>query len=285
MKEMVSLLLIVCSALFAGCGKQSAASNNATQPPPPVQAEPFHGQVYKSVDGRNTLTVTSKDECDLTQDGTTLPCKYTKQADALRVIATVMGTPRVLYFRFVDQGLQANDGQILLAPQQYATAIAQLEKQRQEQEKKLEEEQMEKQRIAKEIADSKMATQTISTFTLASQPATDGFGHHWTVDRTLTLTDVSWKMKVPRDNIHDEILFSQIRNIYGLGEGKFTDYYNGNIPVLNNEFFIECYPKMVATREDQLIRGESPAEAQAIHDAMLNAYNSWKAKFPDAVLK
>ena len=290
-------ILAACALLTAGCNKSptSPTANNSNSQPPPVQAEAFHGQVYKSVDGRHVVTLTSKDECELTKTGTTLLCKYTKQADALRVIATVMGTPQVLYFRFIDQGLQANDGQVLLAPRQYADAIAQLEKQRREQEQQQAKEQMERERIAKEIADSKLATRTISKYTLPTQRAFDQGRPYFDLQRALALTDVSLAMHIVNHPLlikgpdvvigDDVILFSQIRKIYDLGEGNFTDFYNGNISVPNNGFFVECEPKKVNTTLDQVVNGKSADEARAIHDAVLDAYNAWKMKFPDAVLK
>src|ERR1017187_4010710 len=153
-------ILASCVLFTAGCNKSptSPTANNSGNQPPPVQAEAFHGQVYKSVEGRNVVTLTSKDECELTQNGTTLLCKYTKQTDALRVIATVVGTPQVLYFRFVDQGLQANDGQILLAPQQYADAMAKQQQAEAERQKQEQEKQRLAEKIAQEAANSIIAT-------------------------------------------------------------------------------------------------------------------------------
>jgi len=270
------ILVLVVSILFVGgCGKQAATDGNSNgQSLPPVQAEPFHGQDYKSLDGRSVLTLTSKEECDLTQDGTTLPCKYTKQTDALRVIATIMGTPQVLYFRFVDQGLQANDGQILLAPRQYADAMAQIEKKR------------------KELTDSKTETETNATFTLPQHIVVENGSLYLQVQRTLILTDVSLRIhyvgnaKGEGNAVHDDIvLFSQIAKIHDLEEEGFTTYYGYSFTVYNNEFFIECKPPMLDTLLDQLINGKSVIDAKAIHDAVLSAYNAWKIKFPDAVLK
>ena len=186
-------ILASCVLFTAGCNKSptSPTANNSGNQPPPVQAEAFHGQVYKSVEGRNVVTLTSKDECELTQNGTTLLCKYTKQTDALRVIATVVGTPQVLYFRFVDQGLQANDGQILLAPQQYADAIAKI---RQEEEKRQREEQ-EKQRMAEKIAQEAAKcteeTETYHSIPLYLQPFTG-----LTIDGYMIISDVAIKLNL-----------------------------------------------------------------------------------------
>jgi hypothetical protein len=172
-------ILAACAFLTGACNKSptSPTTNNSdSQPSPaPIQAEPFHGQVYKSLDGRNVLTLTSKEECELMQEGTTLLCKYTKQNDAVRVIATVMGTPQVIYYRFTDQGIQDNNGNVLLSPERYTAAIEQLQRQKQEElqrqqeieRKRREAEQAEKDeavRIAKLIEDSKKPTKTLGEF-------------------------------------------------------------------------------------------------------------------------
>ena len=188
-------MLVVVSVLFVGgCGKQSATDSNSNgQSLPPVQAEPFHGQVYKSVDGGNMLTLTSKEDCELTQGGTTLPCKYTKQTDALRVVATVMGTPQVIYFRFTDQGLQDNNGLVLLAPQQYADAIAKIQKAEEERQKEEQEKQRIAEKIAKETTDCMAESKTNSSFSLVMETPPSQFGLYLT-EGTMTITDVSIKL-------------------------------------------------------------------------------------------
>ena len=81
-----------------------------------IEAKPFKGEVYRSSDGRSTLTLTSNEECELRQDSDIILCKYTRENDALRVIVTAMGTTHVVYYRFINQGVQDNDGAILLSP-------------------------------------------------------------------------------------------------------------------------------------------------------------------------
>jgi rRNA maturation protein Nop10 len=111
--------------LTGGCDKPptppTAKSRNSQ--PVPIQAEAFHGQVYKSPDGRTVLTLISKDECELSNDGTILLCKYTKPNDTLRIVTTALGTSQVLYYRFIEQGLQAEDGRTLLEPKHYDHAL------------------------------------------------------------------------------------------------------------------------------------------------------------------
>jgi uncharacterized protein YecT (DUF1311 family) len=113
--------ILTLAAFTPGCNKSPGIASDSPQ----VQAEPFHGQVYRSFDGRTTLTLISEDECELNSGGTTLLCKYTKQSDALRVVVTAMGTNQVIYYRFTDQGIQDNNGAILLSPERYAAATEQ----------------------------------------------------------------------------------------------------------------------------------------------------------------
>jgi hypothetical protein len=276
------VILTVCAFFTGGCNKSptsTTANNSGSQPPPPIQAEPFHGQVYKSANGRNVLTLTTKDECELMQDGTTLLCKYTKQTDALRVIATVMGTPQVIYYRFTDQGLQDNNGNVLLSPEKYAAAIEQIQRQQQEVEKA----RLEKQSAADVIAKSQIETQTISTFSLYYL-VPDPRGQY-IKDGSLTLTDVSLKLHVIEHYVHynneydGTILFVKIRKIGDIGEGTSSDAFIVDVPDLANvesAFF---------TARDAVLHFKSETEARTVRDAVLNAYNAWKAKFPEAVLK
>lgn len=147
-------LLVITAFLVGGCDKSptSTANKSGNQPPAPIQAEAFHGQVYKSFDQRKVLTLISKDECELNEHGTILLCKYTKQNDNLRVVTTALGTSQVLYYRFTNQGLQDNDGNVLFSPEGLLEAQRQVElarKQAAEQARVLAEERAkEEQRVA-----------------------------------------------------------------------------------------------------------------------------------------
>lgn len=97
------------------------------------EAEPFHRQVYRSFDGHKALTLISGDECELRDGDTTILCKYTKEPDALRVIATALGTNEVIYFRFTSAGIVDNHGLGLLTPEGYAemaTKIANMDREK-----------------------------------------------------------------------------------------------------------------------------------------------------------
>jgi len=90
-----------------------------------IEARAFQGEVYRSADGQNALTLISPDELELREGNTTLLCKYSKQAEALRVVVTALGTNQVIYFRFTNYGLQDNQGKVLLSPANYASAMEQ----------------------------------------------------------------------------------------------------------------------------------------------------------------
>jgi len=75
----------------------------------------------------------------------------------LRIVTTASGTTQVIYFRFTDQGLDDNNGNVLLSPERYTAALEQLQRQqRQRLEEQLTEErkQLEEKRQADIIASS-----------------------------------------------------------------------------------------------------------------------------------
>lgn len=145
--------LVITAFLVGGCDKSptSTANKSRNQPPAPIQAEAFRGQVYKSFDQRKVLTLISKDECELSEHGTILLCKYTKQNDNLRVVTTALGTSQVLYYRFTNQGLQDNDGHVLFSPEGLLEAQRQAElamRAQQEAQAAAERQEAERQRLA-----------------------------------------------------------------------------------------------------------------------------------------
>ena len=118
------LLILIVSTIFVGCDKAGDKSSaGAGDPNHEVEAKPFHGEVYRSLNGSETLTIISQTECELQDHGDTFLGKYTKQPDALRVIISPMGGSVVVYYRLTEQGLQAKDGTVLLAPGPYKAAI------------------------------------------------------------------------------------------------------------------------------------------------------------------
>ncbi|HEY1719207.1 MAG TPA: hypothetical protein VGH42_13065 [Verrucomicrobiae bacterium] len=255
-------ILAACVFFTAGCNKSPTtptANNNGSQPPPaPIQPEPFHGQVYKPIDGSGSLTLVSQDECEISAGGSIVLCKYTKPNDTLRV---VFPNSQVLYFRITAQGLVDGNGNVWYNPERYAATLAQLQQQQQEQ----------RQREANEKLLSSQETKTNSTFSLQSEHGTP---------TEVVITDVSLKFHCPEQDsppiaAQDRvILFSQIADIFDLE--NITTFFQFSVhykPLEPNTFY--TYQQFACISE---------SDTRAVRDAMLNAFNAWKVKFPEEVL-
>jgi hypothetical protein len=292
------VILATLSFLAAGCDKtpKSSVTNSsqppaaaqqppiaAQQPPSPIQAEPFHGQVYKSLNGRTVLTLVSRDECEIAEGGTTLLCKYTKQDDKLRIVTTALGTSQVLYFRFTDQGLDDNKGNVLLSPDKYAAALevvrqqqeAALAKQREEEAKRQAEQH--KQEV---IAKSEAATPTIATIAFA-----DSY--------VIRQDEIDFHKANPNFRKWGNIQVSETQLIYttmrsdgvgGTASPGLLRYLHQISEVESDNHFVltNQYPSGISQAE--LLRFKSQSEALAAHDTIASALEAWKKKFPEAVL-
>jgi hypothetical protein len=96
--------------------KAPVTTEQSQKPAQPVKATPFRGEVYESIDGLNVITLVSPEELELTEQGHNIICKYTKQDGKLRVVANVMGTTEVVYYRMTNDGLQDKDSHMLYEP-------------------------------------------------------------------------------------------------------------------------------------------------------------------------
>jgi hypothetical protein len=83
---------------------QTFAANDA---PPNSVAK---GQVYRTIDDQQAITIVSSDELELREGNENLICKYTKQEGVLRVVVNMLGQNQAVYFRITQQGLQESDG-------------------------------------------------------------------------------------------------------------------------------------------------------------------------------
>lgn len=109
------LLVILPAVGCEGTPKETVTGNTAGNSG--LEARPFNGEAYRTQDGRSAITLISPVELEYRlKDGTILLCKYSKQDDGLRVVATALGTQQVLYFRRVSNGLLSNDGVLYLSP-------------------------------------------------------------------------------------------------------------------------------------------------------------------------
>jgi TonB family protein len=83
------------------------------------------GKMFRSVDERSSVKIISADELELTQgvEGPHWVCKYSKDGDSLRVVATVLGSPQALYFKVTAEGLQDAGGIILYDSEHFDAAF------------------------------------------------------------------------------------------------------------------------------------------------------------------
>ena len=82
----------------------------------PTSAETdLQGAVFRALTDAPRIKVISDDELEFTpeRDGANLVCKYSRDGDSLRVVATVLGSTQAIYFKFAPEGLQSPDGTIL----------------------------------------------------------------------------------------------------------------------------------------------------------------------------
>ncbi len=98
--QRASLLLVFAAALAL------RASTDSTD---------LRGAMFRAVNGGPAVKIISSDELDFTPSSgdPNYVCKYSRDGDSLRVVATVLGSPQAIYFRFVPEGLQRTDGTIL----------------------------------------------------------------------------------------------------------------------------------------------------------------------------
>jgi hypothetical protein len=281
-----AMILLALWFFSAGCERSQTATNSRdVQAVLKTQAQPFHGQIYKALDGKIVLTLISKDECELSEGEKTLLCKYTKQDEKLRIVITALGTTQVVYYRITSQGLQDNEGRVLLAPGPYAEAITHLEEERRkrqneylERQRAEEKRMMEEQRIAEVRTNSTRQTKVITTIPLHSTMQTFQYGQLASPSK-ITITDVSLVLHVNEtapawDNVmrKHEIQFAALREIRDVGKGT---------PV--NAFFVDEIDQSYAPYDT--IFSKSEAEARLVHDALVEVFNAWKAKFPEAVVR
>ena len=59
---------------------------------------------------RSRLSHPTDSELTTNHAGPHFVCKYSKETESLRVVATVLGTAQALYFKVTEQGLQSGDG-------------------------------------------------------------------------------------------------------------------------------------------------------------------------------
>jgi len=260
--------------VLGGCDRpQFPDKAEAADPPSYSDAKAFRGEVYRSFNGNIAITLVSRDELELRDgNGPTILCKYTKQQNALRVVANAFGTTQVMYFQFTDRGVQTDDGEILLSRQHYEEALNQ-ERLRQEQ-RQIEAQRREKEeaRVASVRAESRLQTKVIKGFKLLPVRFSGGLK---AVD-SISVTDVAFHVHQPEDTFNDTnktniIDFADIASINEIEDdgGRFLFYIQFRRADRNRQ--IEIFT-------------ESKEGAETIRDTCMSAYNDWRRVFPDAVL-
>ena len=75
----------------------------------------LRGAIFRSDTDAVRLKVVSDSELQFTPEraGPNLVCKYSRDGNSLRVIATLLGSPQAIYFKIIPEGLQRADGTVL----------------------------------------------------------------------------------------------------------------------------------------------------------------------------
>lgn len=275
------------SLLATGCNKSpnSAITVSKDGQPASLQAEAFERQVYRSLDGGSVLTLISREKCELSEGGTTLECRYSKEDDKLRVVTIALSTSKEINFRFTGEGLQDDNGNVLFSPERYASAIEQLRRHEEEQERQRLETQRQEQHSAERIANAKRENQMIAKYSLVFEPRLARDGSAIRCEGTLTLTDASLKLHIfEHDSTYsvrefDSVTyFFRVREIGAVGEGAQGSAFFVNAE--HNPDDPSDYPPA-----HQVFHCRSADEARTIQEAIVNAFNAWKAKFPEAALR
>lgn len=285
---LLAALLACFSFLAASCSKSLTATA-------PTATAPFHGQVYKSLDGTTVLTLISIDECELSENSPIILCKYTTANGTIRVVRTALGTTEVIYFRLTPQGLEENNGNVLLSPESYADAVSKIQRQKEEIEN---EAKAEEQRIShvKEVSEnSRRITKTIATFPLNNifeidDPRggvmLDSSGNiKWVATKgNITITDVSLAVYLPEMNYNRVEGFQKLASVQDVVVGPKDSFFvfstfdgalvwDTKLQFRSGEFW------------DTKLHFRSNGDAVAAHDALVAALNGWRSTFHEIAVE
>ena len=270
MKTSLLALLTSLITLCLGCNKPpNTEPSHPQNAAPTAQAPRFQRQAYRSLDGKAMLTLISRDEAELREDGRTLLCKYTKEADGFRVVATVLGTAQVAYYRATDGSLKSEDGVILLSQERYVAAMEQIKRKQQEE---LDQRQ-----------NAKRETIRIDTFQLHSHQ----FPSAASADQVI-LTDVSLMLHCPPVNIgpaqdtRDFVVY--FADVYSVDD-KLTPWSDERFGFALNFRIQNATLRDVYIPRTEWIICNTEADAQRIQRMILTTFGAWKAKFPLAVAR
>lgn len=144
---LIAVAVLILGAMHTACSKMDSAklsSAESTKPvantkqqestptatPPhttqPLGPKPFQNKLYRTLDDKTVITVISDDELEIRERGENFLCKYSVAENRLRVVMTVLGTQRVLYFETIETGLRAEDGTLFYNLTAYQAAKKEL---------------------------------------------------------------------------------------------------------------------------------------------------------------
>ncbi len=107
---------------LTSCGDSSAPTGAV--PAPRLQDVPaqvvelsrFERTSYTSLDGRSAIALVTPNELELTRDGKTYSCQYTRDGNRIRLALEAAGTKTVEYYNQSQDGLVADNGARYYAP-------------------------------------------------------------------------------------------------------------------------------------------------------------------------
>jgi len=289
-------ILLLVAITFSSCKGPQGVGSTQPQGSQANQASAFNGEVYRSQDGSVTITMTSPDELELAQSGVNLICKYTRQANAIRVVETVMGTSQAVYYQVIPEGIQGPDGRILYSPSalQKVLAAAELAKrQAEERDREQAEEQVrEQQMLAERLQESHTPKAVI--FNSAEPGVLNLFPMQVFFVTKTTISDVSVTFS-GTDRIKDA-RFPQMPEAkrvtepfefsfwFGeVGEPSLQNTYRYNLP--NGPLFKmdapDQRPGQTGMHGDVDFYFQTPAMTESFVEAVAKARQSWGAKYQD----
>lgn len=261
MTTQIKLLLLLTVALTTvGCDKTSqTTTHNDGEHVPRVEARPFHGEVYRSIDGNTALTLISSEELELREGKTTLLCKYSKQTETLRVIITSLGTSQIVYFRFTDKGLQDNEGKTLLSPTNYVAAIEE-DRKKKELSEKCQQVQNEYDQATKLVANT-LATEENRLLLVKRKEENDVISRHSATSNEIESTH-DQQLNKAKKALEETLNAAEEANSKSMKEAKEQDLREDKAETKDLEIVAKAYP---ATPELHKKAYDAEEKIRAIH--------------------
>jgi hypothetical protein len=271
-------LLIILGIIFTGCDNSpNTKGNQSPNEGQTVEAMPFRGEVYRTADSSKVLTLISPDEVEVSEFGKIFLCKYSKQGDALRVVGTAQGATQVLYFKYIKDGLKANDGTVLLSPKAYS-AMEQAQNEREiEEATRLTAAKFEREAQARLKAENDRATAALvqksrqegsrhGTFRLVGGEGSQAAWHP--VEATITDVSLTLRYDTGEPKNPTTVWFSEIKYLEGPDEDR------------DNQYILNCDVPGTG-RFGVFLTLKNKKEGPKFSDTLSGALQAWRTKWPD----